>query len=198
MCYAFRKHKHKVKAYVWKTWGTGALRHFPFIANCYAYKPLNFIYVHWKSNKKSCRFWNSHRRKKRTFPSIFFANWMQNNSSFSNDWCGQPLNFPGGARKDPAASSSKLQQEAWLKKTGIFAFIVIIILCLFTWQDSTDACVTSTCSQTCWLESSSQPTDASPFQLHWYAQPALQFLTIIKNFISKRMCIYCDPSINGL
>lgn len=44
---------------------------------------------------------------------------------------GTPLNFQRGARKDPVTSSSKLQQEAWLKQTEIFAFILIIILCLF-------------------------------------------------------------------
>lgn len=80
---------------------------------------------------------------KRTFPNYSFANRMQNNYSFCNGWHRLPLNFLGGARKNPTASSSSLQQEAGLSQESLLSLSLLLsdyhmrgqhrCLCEFHW-----------------------------------------------------------------
>lgn len=110
---------------------------------------------------------------------------------------GSPWTFYEVLGKDSAAPSSKLQQ-AWLRKTGIFSFIIIITLCLFTWEDSPDACDFHWFTNLlAWIFFPAYRF-WSFLVLHslivilsswWYVQPVLQFLTIVKNFISKPVCL---------
>lgn len=113
------------------------------------------------------------------------------------------LNFLRGAEKTLLHHYQNYsERNGYSKQESSF---LLSLFCSFL-HDSTEACVTSMASQVglmsfflayrCYLFLPSSGLVVT-LSSSWYAQPALQFLTIIKKFRSGKMCLVCDPRRNG-